>query len=244
MPTDFGGTYTTGLVTVTNGSPVVSGSGVIWSDFADGLDMFMCNGLCMLVEAVNETYDEITLLEPWEGDSASDQSYVLLKSSPLRYEPALTQAKVRELLLQLDNAGIIYYVSGDEPDPQIGENGQYALKTDALPWTLWLKIADEWVLQDQWTAFNPRGAWSGATTYAQGDLVQHGGYIFVSNDNGNLNHEPDITPSGTSDAFWTWFPLPDTATVLTALGITGVTISEDAPSGGVDGELWFRVDPA
>lgn len=66
-------------------------------------------------------------------------------------------------------------------------------------------------------AFLPRGAWSGATTYAQGDLVSHTSgagqqpYAFVSNANTNLNHAPQFTSNiGISDVWWTVVGLIET----------------------------------
>lgn len=58
------------------------------------------------------------------------------------------------------------------------------------------------------TAFLPRGSWSGATTYAIGDLVSHvsGGepYAFASNVDDNLNNAPPFSGAiGTSNGFWT-----------------------------------------
>jgi hypothetical protein len=62
--------------------------------------------------------------------------------------------------------------------------------------------------RDYFDLFVPRGAWSGATTYAQGDLVEHEGFAFLSNIDANLNHEPvlDGEPptGGISDANWTF----------------------------------------
>ncbi len=62
--------------------------------------------------------------------------------------------------------------------------------------------------RDFGTIFTPRGAWSGATTYAMGDLVSSisGGepYAFVSNVDANLNHAPPFSGAiGTSNSFWT-----------------------------------------
>jgi hypothetical protein len=48
----------------------------------------------------------------------------------------------------------------------------------------------------------PRGAWDPGTTYALADLVELAGFNYVSNQNGNLNNEPDDAPA--SDAFWTF----------------------------------------
>lgn len=54
------------------------------------------------------------------------------------------------------------------------------------------------------TGFVPKGAWSASETYNSGDLVEHGGYAFLSNADDNLDNEPDAaTPGSTSD--WTYF---------------------------------------
>ena len=46
-----------------------------------------------------------------------------------------------------------------------------------------------------------------------------------------------------SNAHWTYLPLPTVQQVLTELGVHRITISEDDPSGGVDGDIWFKVAP-
>jgi hypothetical protein len=89
------------------------------------------------------------------------------------------------------------------------------------------------------TPWTPRGAWSGATTYALNDLVQSGNFIFVSNGAGNLNHAPNTAPAST--AYWTYVPLPTVQQVLDTLGIHTITVSTAFPSGGQNGDLWFRV---
>lgn len=53
-------------------------------------------------------------------------------------------------------------------------------------------------------ALVPKGAWSSATTYSTGDLVEHEGSAFLSNIDDNLDNEPDgATPGSTSE--WTYF---------------------------------------
>lgn len=50
----------------------------------------------------------------------------------------------------------------------------------------------------------PKGAWSGITTYAKGDLVTYSGRAFLSLGDGNTNHIP---PTADEDnAFWVWLP--------------------------------------
>lgn len=61
---------------------------------------------------------------------------------------------------------------------------------------------------DVGTIFNPRGAYSGATTYAKNDLVSSssGGapYAFIANADGTVGHAPPFSGTvGISDAFWT-----------------------------------------
>jgi hypothetical protein len=50
----------------------------------------------------------------------------------------------------------------------------------------------------------PKGAWSSATTYSTGDLVEHEGYAFLSNIDDNLDNEPDADTPGSTGA-WTYF---------------------------------------
>jgi len=50
----------------------------------------------------------------------------------------------------------------------------------------------------------PRGAWSSASTYAIGDLVEYEGLAFLSNVDENIDNEPDAeTPGSTVE--WTYF---------------------------------------
>jgi hypothetical protein len=239
---DYGGYYATGTISVENGSTTVSGAGVNWSDFANGLDLLIAGGSVAVIDGVTGL-DEITLKTAWAGATLEGAPYQLLKLSPLRLitPSALLGDQVRGVLQKLSAAGVIYTVAGDEPDAGVGNDGDFAIKTSTLPWTLWLKGDGDWVQQSQWVPFRPLGAWSSATTYIVGDLVQHGDGNFVSNGAGNLNHEPVIAPAPASDANWTLVPLPGVSDVLAALGITAVTISDQFPMGGVDGALWFKV---
>ena len=97
--------------------------------------------------------------------------------------------------------------------------------------------------ESDFQGLNPRGLHSGATTYELADMVRHGNYLFASRVDDNLNHTPDSTTPGDT-AYWMYLgPIAGTteADILTALGITGVIISEDSPSGGIDGNLWLQI---
>ena len=94
------------------------------------------------------------------------------------------------------------------------QDGAWAFYTPRSGWTAW--VADEsesylfsgggWIPAPGGggASLVPKGAWSAATTYATGDLVEHDGCVFVSNIDDNLNNEPDAeTPASTSE--WTYF---------------------------------------
>lgn len=69
-------------------------------------------------------------------------------------------------------------------------------------------VAVEWNRMGSGYSAIPSGEWDVGTTYARNNMVQHGDYIFLSNADNNLGHEPDITPEPESDAYWTYLPLP------------------------------------
>lgn len=74
-------------------------------------------------------------------------------------------------------------------------------------------------------AFDPKGAYSNATTYAKLEAVSYGGIAYVSMQDGNLNHQPDTSPT------W-WMQLVSAQ----------IVVSSSAPSNVVDGMIW--VDPS
>src|SRR5688572_19530565 len=106
----LGGTYSTGTVAVTNASATVPGTGVLWSDVDDG-DWLYVAGDVAIIDSVNEDFDEITLKSPWSGATNATAPYIILKMSWLRYEPALTQAKLRALLAQLQAVGSFVFTA-------------------------------------------------------------------------------------------------------------------------------------
>lgn len=93
----------------------------------------------------------------------------------------------------------------------------------------------------------PKGAWSNATTYANGNYVTHSGRTFVSLVDDNLNHAPP--GSATDNAYWMFAPSgpagADGATVaqvLAALGVPSITISTADPSGpAAENAIWLKV---
>jgi hypothetical protein len=138
--------YNVGTVTVTNGSTTVTGAGVIWSDVLIG-DFIQVGPYVSIVSSVDATFTVITLAAPWAGTTASGAAYLILKMSWERYVVSITQVMLREFMLKLEDAGVFYAVEpGHVPDPAIGNEGDYALRTSS-PWTVWLKVSGAWVVQ-------------------------------------------------------------------------------------------------
>jgi hypothetical protein len=131
------------MVDVTNGDMGVIGNGVLWSDVIEG-DWLYVDGVVGIIDTVESGFDELTLKEPWAGLTQADAPYVILKMSWLRYDPALTQAKLRELLAQLEDTGSFVFTDNGPPDAELGEDGQFALKVNATPWRAWLKSGGVW----------------------------------------------------------------------------------------------------
>lgn len=216
----LGGTYSTGLARLEANTKAVEGIGTAWSLVAEQGDWFFANGFIDIIDAVTDD-THLTLFDDWAGpslggaslllhdgvsrlllhDGASelllhghDERYRIIKLSWLRYDPALTQSKLRDLLAVLDTPTVIYAVEGEAPDPGIGQDGQYALKTNTGAWKLWLKVSGTWVEQGTPVGTNWRGTWSSVTTYAINDVVTRLGSSYISK-TVNTNKPPEANPA-------------------------------------------------
>jgi hypothetical protein len=109
-----------------------------------------------------------------------DYAYRIIPNSWQRNDPSLTQATTRQLLTLLAGAGVIYSVTGAAPDPGIGDDGQYALKTNAGAWQQWLKVSGAWVLQATPIGINSRGVWDSGTAYVVNDIVDRNGRAYLA----------------------------------------------------------------
>lgn len=94
------------------------------------------------------------------------------------------------------------------------QDGAWAFYVPAAGWLAWVHDESRLYLYGGggWTeapgsggaGLVPRGAWDETETYNIGDLVERGGYAFLSNADDNIDNEPDAaTPGSTSN--WTYF---------------------------------------
>ena len=189
----LGGIYSTGTASVVNGSPNVTFADALMGPQAVQGDWLFVEGTIGLVDSVTDD-DNIVLVADWEGSTLTNVPYQLIKMSWLRYDPAITQAKLRELLAVMDGIGVIYSVTGAEPDPSLGEEGQYALKVNKDAWKMWRKTGGTWVLQATPAGVIPKGPYDPDESYFESDIVSYLGNAYVSKVTPNLGNTPDSSP--------------------------------------------------
>ncbi len=191
---DLGGTYVTGTISIDNADSVVVGSGTLWSVVAEVGDWLYADGSFALISEVTDD-THLALELPWAGADLSGSAYVLVKMSWLRYEPALTQQKIRALLAFLDATGTFYFVEGSEPDVGLGDDGQWALKVNSGAWKIWYKTGGVWVLQGSPVGFVWKSLWVVGTTYQLNDVVHRSGKAYISLVASNTGHDPVSSPT-------------------------------------------------
>jgi hypothetical protein len=186
--------YSTGTVAVANGAPVVVGTGTIWSGVnARAGDDIVIAGHTVIVEDVTDTGH--LAIDHWPyPDVPAGTAYKIVQRSPLRFAGGQAMADVSSLVAILNNMGTIYAVEGAAPDPSIGEDGQYALKTNTGIWKLWLKVGGAWVDQGSPVGTNYRSTWDSATAYAANDVVARNGSGYIAK-GPNTNQPPESNPS-------------------------------------------------
>jgi hypothetical protein len=188
----LGGTYDTGTINVSANGTIVTGAGTLWTSIAEQGDWLWANGHIAIIESIGLD-TELTLYDPWTGGDLTDAGYRIIKLSWLRYDPALTQAKLRAVMAALEAPTVIFFVEGEEPDPGLGVDNQYALKSNVGAWKLWYKKLGTWVLQGTPIGIQWLGAWNAGTEYTANTAVSRLGSSFVSKTN-NINKPPESNP--------------------------------------------------
>src|SRR4051812_45751534 len=93
----FGDTYTTGTISISNGSKNAVFVGSLMTTQAEAGDLVLLNNLlCYVDVVVDDTH--LTFLNNWTGTTIAAGNYVLMKTSKYRYDVSLNQKKQRELL--------------------------------------------------------------------------------------------------------------------------------------------------
>jgi hypothetical protein len=208
-----------GTISIDNGSSTVTGDGTTFSLLDQGGAQLWAHptGLpAIRVGSVADLADpedlyenfELPLVHPYEGDDLVDVPFELVygMAQAKGYIQALAYAKFNAWLRQY--AGLAFNFADDIDLSLIPNN---SIGVDAPARTL--KQYRNGEMETIFTvgqAFLPKGLWSAVTSYDTDFVVNFGNFLFVSNQDDNVNHQPQISAGGApiNDAFWTWLPLP------------------------------------
>lgn len=112
----FGGSNSSGTISVANGSTAVTGGGAVdWADISER-DMLFAGGHVGLIETFNAVAKTITLYDPWAGTTLVAAPYTILFSSPDRYDPTLNATRQQRLLDRLESATTFDLISDHGTD--------------------------------------------------------------------------------------------------------------------------------
>lgn len=160
--------YSTGTVAIGAAATAVIGTSTIWTGTnAKPGDTLVCAGHEVTIIDVIGTGE--LLIEAWPYSAVTaGSSYKIIKNSPLRFAGADAMASVNYLVSGLNTDGFFFYVplADSEPDPSLGNDGQYALKPTTGE--IWLKDGGVWVSDGGMyfgssIAFTPTGGISATT---------------------------------------------------------------------------------
>lgn len=242
--------YKTGTGSIATGTSTFTGTGTAWAGRdREGSQIWYIPGDAApvrvgVVAAVEPRgiYENtsLPLVSQWNGPTLTNVAYELIDGPAIAN--GVTQASIYARFAEFIKS--TFGLAGDTSDEVedwdlVPENTLFVDRVSRLIYQ-WR----EGLLNPVYTvgiAFNPMGEYDEAETYSLNDLVSSGGYLFISNLEGNTGNFPGSSPTPSSDEFWTYYPTPGIAQVLSELGITRVVVSPDTPTGEVDGTLWLRV---
>lgn len=204
-----------GTISIASGASTVTGSGTtfsgrdregaqLWAYPESGASIHVGTVAAVDPRGIYENL-ELPLVSPYWGPTLSNVAYELIDG------PAIANGAVQAAIFVRFSA----YVEG-----KFGLTGRLSdvaaeewnlIPNNMLFWDSVTKAFYQWhnsVLEQ--LPFNvlgnPKGEWSSAVEYSKLDMVEHGGFIFLSNADENENNEPDDAPG--SGVYWTWLPLP------------------------------------
>lgn len=214
--------YSTGTVSVTNGSAVVTGNGTGWSVALIRYGLFSCDGLSIPIASV-ESDTSLTLAYDWPGTSGAEKPYALYLNSDHAGNAVWTNRLITDVIKNLalvgihpDGAGTLTERDALDPTPSTGyiwlyvESG-YDLaiyrKTDSGwvgPFAVRGGKGDTGETGPAGEGFNLAGEWENSTSYDANDTVWFGGRTFASKVDGNVGNEPPNADE--DDTYWQFVP--------------------------------------
>lgn len=178
---------------MSNGGTAVTGIGTNWTgaNARQGDDIVM-GGLAAIVdEIVDATH--LTITDPWPNDAVAGSTYKIVQRSPLRFAGGQAMADVSTLIAALNTEGFYIFVpsTATEPDPSLGDDGQYARQPATKK--EWHKEGGVWIFDGTYTGIDPTGPWDNATAYHNGSVAEDGGSSYMALRD-NTNKAPASNP--------------------------------------------------
>lgn len=211
--------YSTGAVSVSNGSAVVTGSLTGWAVALVKGGVFSCAGFAIPIASVEDD-THLTLAYPWPGADATAVAYAISRDSSEAVQAAWTNDRLATIIQRLSLVGVHADGSGtiaerDALSPVPAAGFLWLRAEPDEPLEFYRKVGSGWegpfpVTGDAGepgpigAGLHPAGAWVIGDTYNKGDYVSFGTRTFASLADGNVGNEP---PSAdVDDAFWMWTP--------------------------------------
>ncbi|WP_316171031.1 hypothetical protein [Bradyrhizobium sp. SZCCHNRI1058] len=185
--------YATGTVSIAADGTTATGTTTLWATNVLPGDVLQVGHFQSVITDVTD--DTHLTIPQWGGGAVSDAAYTIWKVPGSRNTTQANQ-DVEKLVALLNGMGTFYFVAGAAPDPAVGDDGQYALKTNTGIWKLWLKTGGVWADQGSPVGTNYRGAWDSVTAYVANDTTTRLGSSYIAKAP-NTNKPPEANAS-----FW------------------------------------------
>ncbi|MHC2666588.1 hypothetical protein ACMA5K_24115 [Bradyrhizobium diazoefficiens] len=186
--------YSTGTVSVAAGGTIVTGVGTIWSGTnARPGDILQIGNFQSVISDVTDVNHLV--VPPWGGGAQASVAYKIWQVSPQRFAGAQAMQSVNDLVAALNTSGFFVFVDVGltEPDPSLGDDGQYAFQPTTGK--TWFKAAGVWTYLGIYKGLNFTGAYNAVTTYSLGDVMSDAGssYIWINPTPGAGHAAPNPT---------------------------------------------------
>lgn len=181
-------TYSTGTVSVSAGGTVTVAGGIWNATNVTSADLISVDGGAALLLSDVSGLDS-GQIAGWTGGEVSGKTYVVYQCSSLRFEDVQIAQDLQKQVAALNTEGFYIFVpsSATEPDPSLGDNGQYARQPSTKK--EWYKEGGLWVFDGTYTGVDPAGPWEAVTLYRRGSVAEVGGSSYMALTT-NTNSEP------------------------------------------------------
>lgn len=174
----------TGTITVDDGDLVATVAGAInLADFREGDSLSAGTANRHDVASVDDLAGTVTFYLPWSGGDLLLAACVMRPDAPSRFDDVQIDDRTLKILRLIESTPFDYTVPPDEePNNNLGEDDQTAVRYWPLPIVWYQKVAGVWTLRGSLFNVNFGNVYNGATEYSSGAVVTYDGiaYLFIN----------------------------------------------------------------